>query len=141
MELLSGNPFVVFTVIASPAVLTNSAAVMSLTTSNRIARAVDRARALVAELARHEPVSGEKRELRLREMEVAQRRAVLLIRAMGAFQLACAGFALTTLLALGGAAAGLLGVRALNITALALVLLGKLAAVACIVRGCALVVR
>ena len=40
MDLLTGNSFIVLTVIAASAVLTNASAVMSLTTSNRIALAV-----------------------------------------------------------------------------------------------------
>src|SRR4051812_16379887 len=109
MDLQGGNPFIVFTLIAAPAVLTNAAAVMSLTTSNRIARAVDRGRALVAELSRPEPMPTEKRQFRLREIEVAQRRAVLLIRAMGSFQFALGGFAMTTVVALIGAALSFVG--------------------------------
>ena len=44
MDPFSANPFTVFTLITAPAVLTNAAAVMSLTTSNRLARAIDRGR-------------------------------------------------------------------------------------------------
>lgn len=40
MELVS--PFQILTLIVAPAVLTNSSAVLSLSTSNRFARAVDR---------------------------------------------------------------------------------------------------
>ena len=70
MNLLTDNPFIVLTVIAAPAVLTNASAVMSLTTSNRIARAVDRGRALVAELSKPEPMPVEKRQFRIREVEM-----------------------------------------------------------------------
>ena len=45
MPPFTTNPFIVFTFIAAPAVLTNAAALLGLTTSNRIARAIDRARA------------------------------------------------------------------------------------------------
>ena len=141
MDLLTGNPFIVLTFIAAPAVLTNACAVMSLTTANRIARAVDRGRALVAELSRPEPMPVERRQFRIREVEVAQRRAVLLIQAMGSFQLACGGFATTTVLALFGAALGFLGIREVNIAALAVVLLCKALAVGGIVRGSLLLIR
>ena len=135
MDLLGGNPFAVLTFIAAPAVLTNACAVMSLTTSNRIARAVDRGRALVAELSRPEPMPAERRQFRLREIEVAQRRAVLLIEAMASFQFAYGGFATTTVLALLGAALGFLGIRAVNVAAFALVVASQSLAVAGIVRG------
>jgi hypothetical protein len=141
MDLLGGNPFIVLTFIAAPAVLTNACAVMSLTTSNRIARAVDRGRSLVKELSRPEPMPSERRQFRLLEVSVAQRRAVLLIEAMAAFQFACAGFATTTLLALLGAALGFLGIRAVNIAALALVLGCQSLAVAGIVRGASKIIR
>ena len=141
MDLLGGNPFIVLTFIAAPAVLTNACAVMSLTTSNRIARAVDRGRALVAELSKPEPMPVAKRQFRLREIEVAQRRAVHLIEAMASFQFACGGFAMTTVLALLGAALGFLGIHAVNIGALALVLLCQSLAVGGIVRGSTLLIR
>ena len=141
MDLLGGNPFIVLTFIAAPAVLTNACAVMSLTTSNRIARAVDRGRSLVKELSRPDPMPSERRQFRLLEVSVAQRRAVLLIEAMASFQFACAGFAMTTILALLGAALGFLGIRAVNIAALALVLACQSLAVAGIVRGASKIIR
>ena len=95
--MFADNPFVVFTVIAAPAVMTNAAAIMSLTTSNRLARAVDRSRALVAELKKAEGESAEERSLHLREVEVARQRAELLIQALAAFQVAFAAFATATL--------------------------------------------
>ena len=141
MNVLTENPFIVLTVIVAPAVLTNASAVMSLTTSNRIARAVDRGRALVAELSSPEPMPGDRRQFRLREIGVSQQRAVLLIRAMAMFQFACGGFAMTTVLALFGAALGLLGISEVNIAALTLVLVCKTMAVTGVVRGSFLLIR
>jgi Protein of unknown function (DUF2721) len=141
MDSFGGNPFIVLTFIAAPAVLTNACAVMSLTTSNRIARAVDRGRALVKELSRPEAIPAERRQFRLREVEVAQRRAVLLIEAMGSFQFACAGFATTTILALVGAALGFFQIHALNVASLTLVLSCQSLAVAGIVRGSSKIIR
>src|SRR5262245_31170372 len=101
--MADSSPFTVFTLIAAPAVMTNAAAVMSLTTSNRLARAVDRARALVKELAG--PVKGdaEERAFHVREVETARERAELLIQALASFQVAFAFFATATLVALVGA--------------------------------------
>jgi hypothetical protein len=42
----SANPFVILTLIVAPAILTNAAALMIMSTSNRFARAVDRGRDL-----------------------------------------------------------------------------------------------
>jgi Protein of unknown function (DUF2721) len=43
------NPFAALSLIVAPAILTNASAVLAMSTSNRLARAVDRAR----ELLRH----------------------------------------------------------------------------------------
>ena len=43
MPLLSDNPFTSLSLIAAPAVLTNASSVLALGTSNRFARAIDRA--------------------------------------------------------------------------------------------------
>jgi hypothetical protein len=96
------NPFIIFTVIAAPAVLTNAASVMSLTTSNRLARAVDRSRALLAELAHAASVTADERARKTRQIELLRRRAMLLTRALGWYQLGISSFAGATLLALVG---------------------------------------
>ncbi len=49
--LLAGpNPFAALTFIAAPALLTNASSLLLLGTTNRLARAVDRVRAVVAQL-------------------------------------------------------------------------------------------
>lgn len=102
MDPFSSNPFTVFTLISAPAVLTNASAVMSLTTSNRLARAVDRARNLQTDLAHS--LSPTERELTLHKLEMTRRRALFLMKALGAFQLAYGSFGAATLVALVGAA-------------------------------------
>ena len=47
------NPFAALTFIAAPALLTNTSSLLLLGTSNRLARAVDRVRALTAHLEHH----------------------------------------------------------------------------------------
>jgi len=44
------NPFAVLSFIVAPAILTNASSVLTLSTSNRLARAVDRARELTTAL-------------------------------------------------------------------------------------------
>jgi len=44
------NPFAVLSLIVAPAVLTNASSVLAMSTSNRLARAVDRARELSKQL-------------------------------------------------------------------------------------------
>ena len=87
MALDTQNAFQLLTFIAAPALLTNASTVLVLSTSNRFARAVDRARNL--ERAPDSP-----------ENEVAlvrvTRRALALNRALTAFYVAIASFAIGT---------------------------------------------
>src|SRR5262245_63161682 len=102
MDPLGGNPFVVFTFIAAPAVMTNASAVMSLTTANRLARAVDRGRALVAQFTGPNASTLQMRDLQLREVGVARRRAELLMRARAAVQRSFGSFAAAQMVGLCG---------------------------------------
>ena len=101
---LSGNPFVVLTFIVAPAILTNASALMVLSTSNRFARAIDRARDLSRQIeaARAEEDS-ELLERLGGELVLTEKRAVLLLRAIRAFYTSLGGFAFGALLALIGA--------------------------------------
>ncbi len=49
---MAPNPFAALSLIAAPAVLTNASSLLILSTSNRLARAVDRARQMTTELER-----------------------------------------------------------------------------------------
>jgi hypothetical protein len=134
------SPFLVFTVITAPAVMTNAAAVMSLTTANRLARAVDRARALVAELKKPPEDDPEERQFHLREVEAARNRAELLIQALRCFQVSFAAFALAAMLALIGASASLLVPQAWGHVGLFLVLPCMVIAVGGIIMGARLII-
>ncbi len=135
------NPFTVFTFIAAPAVLTNASALSSLTTSNRLARAVDRARALVNHLADPTVKDDPRRSFHIREVEVARQRAVLMIRAMGFFQLACGAFAAATLIALFGAVFALVNANVFREVSLLATLICTVVAVSGLVAGSFLLVR
>jgi hypothetical protein len=141
MQPFTENPFTVFTFIAAPAVLTNSAALLGLTTSNRLARAVDRARTLVRELSGADRKDDSLGSFRVREIEVARWRAVLLVRALGFFQLACGSFAAATLMALLGAVLALFNATTLREASLIATLVCTAVAVAGIVAGCSILVR
>jgi hypothetical protein len=100
---MAQTPLELLTVIAAPALITNASSVLVLSTSNRFARAVDRSRALAAQLAPTDlspPVRMELIELHL----VARRRTLLLVRAMTCFYLAVGSFASGTFTGLIGAA-------------------------------------
>jgi hypothetical protein len=73
-----------------------------LSTSNRLALAVDRARALSRELETGGGPAPAAAQC-LRELTIAEERSVLLVRALRAFYLAVSGFASAALLSLIGA--------------------------------------
>lgn len=85
------QPFEVLTFIAAPALLTNASSLLVLSTSNRFARAVDRARQLEREHS-GEPV-----------LERTRRRAHMLSWALIAFYVAVSVFAAGTFVELFGA--------------------------------------
>jgi hypothetical protein len=105
----TGSPFLVFTVITAPAILTNVSALMSLTTSNRLARAVDRSRDILKELAAAGGVAEPERARKVHQIELLRQRAALLVRALGAYQFAGGSLAASTLVALVGAMLHFLG--------------------------------
>ncbi len=105
----AGNPFAVLTLIAAPAVLTNASAVMSLSTSNRFARAVDRARSLAKELQSKKDSQDNLTALRFRQLGYANRRAMLLVRALTAFYVSLGAFAAAAITSLVGAVLVMLG--------------------------------
>ena len=97
------NPFAALTFIAAPALLTNASSLLLLGTSNRLARAVDRVRALASHLEHHSDTESRIAQLELRQMQSAERRVLIIVRAMTAFYLAVGSFAFGTMLALVGA--------------------------------------
>lgn len=105
----AGNPFAVLTLIAAPAVLTNASAVMSLSTSNRFARAIDRARSLTKELQSKKDAPDTQMAFRFRQLGYANRRAMLLVRALTAFYVSLGAFAAAAITSLVGAVVVMLG--------------------------------
>ena len=101
------NPFVILSYIAGPALLTNATSLLTMATTNRFARAVDRSRFLLGELAHAGP---ELQPVLRRDLEASQRRARVIARAMGALYLAAGMFALATMLSVVGAVLARFGV-------------------------------
>src|SRR5262245_57143038 len=100
MEPLTANPFAVLTFIVAPAILSNASSVMALGTSNRFARAIDRARSLATALQGKSDPADELTKLQFKQLGYANRRALLLVRALTAFYLSlgsCAAAAITSL--------------------------------------------
>jgi uncharacterized protein DUF2721 len=103
------NPFAAFSLIVAPAILTNASSVLAMSTSNRLARAVDRARDLARQL---EALEGEAEsaaadrkpfERLLGELTATEQRTTMLLHVLQSFYLALGGFASSTLAALLGA--------------------------------------
>ena len=99
----TASPFGVLSLIVAPAILTNAFSVLIMSTSNRVARAVDLSREVGRELDAVSPgdSSAESRR-QLDEMSAAHTRSVLLVRALRALYTALGGFSSATLLALLG---------------------------------------
>ncbi len=103
MPLIADNPFASLSLIAAPAVLTNASSVLALGTSNRFARAIDRARALSV-LLEKEPVTADAMTLmRVHQLNRLERRSLILLHALRFFYLALGSFAASALVALIGA--------------------------------------
>lgn len=135
----AANPFAVLSLIVAPAILTNAASVLVMSTSNRLARAVDRARELSKQLET-DPAAPESSR-RLHELAATEERALLLLRGLRSFYIALGAFALATLFSLlGSVLAPLIRVSGMPILEVAGVIAGFVA-VAAIVSGSALLLR
>ena len=135
------SPFAVLSLIVAPAILTNASSVLAMSTSNRLARAVDRARELARQIEGPRVLADDDTALRLRDLSVTEDRAVLLVRALRSLYSALGAFAFATLLSLVGAVSARFSsgpvVLALEIVA---VLAGAVA-VAALVNGSLLLLR
>ncbi len=140
MTPISSNPFTVLTLIAAPAVLTNASSVLALGTSNRFARAIDRARALSAQLEK-EAVSGDPMTLlRVHQLNRTERRSLMLLHALRAFYLALGSFAAAALVSLVGASVAASEYSLLYRGTLLLALATGAVGVGGLVFGCSLLV-
>ena len=98
------NPYAALSLIVAPAVLTNASSVLVLSTSNRLARAVDRARNLATLLETHSTTASGLTALRFRELDSAETRALMLLGALRFFYASIGAFAAAALTSLIGAA-------------------------------------
>jgi Protein of unknown function (DUF2721) len=96
-----GNPFAVLTAIVAPAILTNASSVLAQGTSNRLARVIDRTRAVVAQLVSFEPGAADYQawSAQLAPLHV---RAQLLVKALRFYYAGLGLFAASALLSVGG---------------------------------------
>jgi hypothetical protein len=135
---LSDNAFAALSFLAAPAILTNASTILALGTSNRLARASDRAKAAAASIVSSTSTSASDPLVQFHQQDFqhSTRRAAMLIRALRRFYLAAGSFAGGTCVALVGAFAGYFDVHALDrITQAAMVLAAALG-VGGLVHGC-----
>jgi hypothetical protein len=111
-----------------------------MSTSNRFARVIDRARALTRELEGTEDIHQPAAALRLSELKSAEERSLLLVRAMRSGYLALSAFAAATLLSLFGAVLHTAQPRLIG-TFEALAVAAGVIAVASLMQGSVLLVR
>jgi hypothetical protein len=127
--------------IVAPAVLTNASSILVLSTSNRLARAVDRMRIVSAHL--EQPTDGRDglTMRRLKELDSSERRALMLLSALRWFYASLGSFALSAITSLLGATLADGGFQRLS-AALEVVALGAgFVAVTGLVLGCVLLLR
>jgi hypothetical protein len=98
------NPFAALSLIVAPAVLTNASSILILSTSNRLARAVDRARVLATQLESRTEIPSRFTPLRLKEMASSEQRALMLLSALRLFYASVGAFAGAALTSVLGAA-------------------------------------
>jgi hypothetical protein len=137
----STNPFAVLSLIVAPAILTNASSVLAMSTSNRLARAVDRARELSKLLEESANLASPEATRRLDELSAAEQRAMLLLRALRSFYFGLGGFASAALVSLLGAISIATGTPVIAPVLETVAAVVGIFAVGALVNGCLLLVR
>jgi hypothetical protein len=107
---LAQNPFALLSLIAAPAVLTNAASVLALSTSNRFLRASERMRAIAIRYDEAKPA--ETRALLVKQLSRVERQAVMLLNALRAAYVAIGSFVSASLISILGAGVASSSLRA-----------------------------
>jgi hypothetical protein len=135
------NSFAALSLIVAPAVLTNACSILVLSTSNRLARAIDRARNLATQLESPKDIPGRFTALRLKEMDSSERRALMLLSALRLFYASLGAFAGAALTSLLGAAITEARFGALLATLEVVAVGAGFVGVAGLILGCVLLLR
>lgn len=99
--MLTQNPFTVVTIIAAPAILTNASSVLSLSTSTRFMKCIDRIHQYNMELEKAHSV--EIKKMLIRQIELSHQQARHFLAALRSIYMSLGAFALACLFALIGA--------------------------------------
>lgn len=106
---MDSNPFAILTFIAAPAILTNAASMLAMSTSTRFGRNVDRARQLIKLVELHRSAPNPSEQMKIEDalnrklLGMMDDRTALLMRAMSLFYFAIGCFAAGSLTSLLGA--------------------------------------
>ena len=139
--LPDANPFAALSLIVAPAIMTNACTVLVMSTSNRLARTGDRARELSREIEGPEVVSDDVAARRSKELATAERRSLLLLRALRSAYIALSGFSTATLASLLGATFVSAGQTAVTVALESVAILAGAIAVASLIYASVLLVR
>jgi hypothetical protein len=135
------SPFAALSLIVAPAILTNACSILIMSTSNRLARAVDRGRELARQIEGAEGVGDAVSERRMRELATTSVRSLLLLRAMRSCYIGLSGFASAALVSLLGVALQTAAYGPLNQALEGLALASGLVGVGALIHASALLVR
>ena len=135
------NPFAALSLIVAPAIMTNACTVLVMSTSNRLARTADRARELSREIEGPEVVSDEVAARRSKELATAERRSLLLLRALRSVYVALSGFSTAALASLLGATFVSAGQAVVTMALESVAILAGAIAVASLIYASVLLVR
>jgi hypothetical protein len=141
MPPAAASPFTLLSLIAAPAVLTNASSVLALGTSNRFARAIDRARTLSQQLESKRSESDPLTPLRIEQLNRTEERAILLLQALRTFYTSLGAFAAAALVSLLGATLAASEHHIIYQVALWLALASGIVGVTGLVIGCSLLVH
>lgn len=133
-DLLTQNPFAVLTFIVAPAILTNAASVLAMSTINRMLRARERMHQLFLE----SQSGAEAEEAKfLEQVSRVERQGLLLLNALHGIYIAIGAFAAASLVTLIGAGAGQFGSKLLMHVIVGLGLLLGFTGAGGLIAGCA----
>jgi hypothetical protein len=135
------NPFAVLSLIVAPALLTNASSLLAMSTSNRLARAVDRARDLSKQLEAEEDLTSTTAERKLQELAASEQRTAMLVTVLQRFYLAMGGFAAASLISLLGAVLVPIGFTTVIFALESIGVVVACIAVGALVNGSAILVR
>ena len=141
MASFADSPFAALTIVVAPAILTNASSVLCLGTANRLARVMDRTRAVSTQLASLAPNLESNRAMYQHQLIGLEVRWNLVLRALRFFYMSLASFAASALISLLGS---VLTFSVLRIEFIAIAVLGLLsgtAGVTGLVTGCSMMFR